>query len=512
MTPFQRIGLWAGPIVFGLFWMMGLGRSEISGGLSADALLVLGLALWMALWWITEATDLAVTSLLPLVILPIFGITSVKDVALAYSDRFVMLLMGGFFVATCIERWHLHRRLALSVISRIGTSPQRMVVGFLLTAALLSMWISNTATTLMMLPIASAVVARLGDALTNDNPADKGAQQRLGTALMLAIAYGASIGGIGTPIGTPPNMIFLGQYHTLFPDAPRIGFLQWMAVAMPIVVLMVTFTAWYLARRVGRFGSASSSDTSAEQLARDLVRRDLHSMGPLRGPELRIVVLFALTAVAWITRGEIVGADGTVLFSDWARVIGVGDKVDDSTVAMGAALIAFILPAGDGTRHTRLLDWATASKIPWGLLLLFGGGIALAKGFESTHLSKWLGASMEPLADVSTVVLVAAVCLVVTFLTEVTSNTATTTILMPILAAVSLSTGLSPLALMLPAALSASFAFMLPVATAPNAIVFATGHVTVPQMAKAGFWINLAGVLIVTTVFLGFVLPLLGGS
>lgn len=171
MTPFQRIGLWAGPIVFGLFWMMGLGRSEISGGLSADALLVLGLALWMALWWITEATDLAVTSLLPLVILPIFGITSVKDVALAYSDRFVMLLMGGFFVATCIERWHLHRRLALSVISRIGTSPQRMVVGFLLTAALLSMWISNTATTLMMLPIASAVVARLGDALTNDNPA-----------------------------------------------------------------------------------------------------------------------------------------------------------------------------------------------------------------------------------------------------------------------------------------------------------------------------------------------------
>lgn len=510
MTLFQRIGLWVGPIVFVLFWAVSFNTPETAAGLSALAWLVAGLALWMAIWWISEATDLAVTSLLPLAILPIFGITSVKDVVTAYSDRFVMLLMGGFFIATCIERWHLHRRLAMTVISRIGTSPQRMVVGFLVTAAMLSMWISNTATTLMMLPIASAVVIRLSDALTHQHRADGGEPQRLGTALMLAIAYGASIGGVGTPIGTPPNMIFLGQYHTLFPDAPRIGFVQWMVVAMPIVVLMVTLTGVYLVRRVGRF--ATRSDTTTDQIALNLIREDLESLGKLQGPELRVALLFAATAVLWITRGEIVDADGAVWFSGWARALGVGDKVDDSTVAIGAALVAFILPAGDGTRHNRLLDWATASKIPWGLLLLFGGGIALAKGFESTHLSKWLGNSMAPLADLPSLVVVGTICLVVTFLTEVTSNTATTTVLMPILAAVSISTGISPLALMLPAALSASFAFMLPVATAPNAIVFAAGHVTVPQMAKAGFWINLIGAVVITALFLGFVLPLLGDS
>jgi len=443
----------------------------------------------MAAWWVTEALPIPATSLIPLVLMPVLGVAPVGQIAPTYASPFILLLMGGFFVALSLEKWNLHRRIALGVIARVGSSPDRLVLGFMIAGAILSMWISNTATTLMMLPIAVAVLQR-----TEETVGKSPGVRAFGVALMLGIAYACNIGGLGTPIGTPPNLIMISQYEKAFPDGAEITFLGWGVMALPIVVVMLG-VIWLV---ITRLTNRVPRDLDVGD--RESIARESKALGPLSTPERRVLAIFVATALLWVTRKPVVIAGISV--GGWSPALGLDGRVDDGTVAIGAALLMFLMPSGadrtDEPRAERLLDWETARQIPWGLLLLFGGGLALASGFKSTGLSSWVGQQMAGLSTLPVVGMIAVVCLVVTFLTEVTSNTATTTILMPILASVCKNTGIDPMQLMLPAALSASCAFMLPVATAPNAIVFGSGRVEMGDMVKNGFLINLFGVVVIT--------------
>jgi sodium-dependent dicarboxylate transporter 2/3/5 len=496
-----RIGFWTGLAGLAVTFTYVQVGAPLPEGLPPSGAALIGVTWLMAWWWMTEAIDLAATSLIPVFAFPLLGIMGIGDLAGAYSDRFVLLLLGGFIVATAIERWGLHRRLALATLRGLGTEPRRLLLGFMLVSAGLSMWISNTATALMMLPIAGAVLARLSETAGGD---DTAATRRFATALMLTIAYSASIGGLGTPIGTPPNAIFLGQYHETYPEAARIGFLQWMLATLPVVAaLLVGVWAWMT------FGVARIPRRSAAR-ALDL-RADREALGPISVPERRVAWVFAMTAALWITRVSIPIGDTGIALPGWADLLGLGSAVDDSTVAMAAAVALFALPAGTTDRGERLLDWPTAAKIPWGIILLFGGGIALARAFRATGLSELVGHGMAAMAAVPPVVMILGVCLIVTFLTEVTSNTATASVLLPILAATADAASVDPIALMVPATLSASCAFMLPVATPPNAIVFGSGRVTIREMASAGLVVNLFGAAVITLIVWWWGVPLLGG-
>lgn len=495
----KRVGFWLGllgPLVAGAAVVAEVG---LPPGLTPDGLLVGGITWLMAVWWVTETLDLAATALIPLVAFPLTGVTDIKTLAGAYSDRFILLLMGGFFIATSVERWNLHRRLALTALSRLGTGPRQIIFGFMLVTAAMSMWISNTASILMMLPIATAVLARVADQLGTDQE-----RRRFEMALLLGIAYAGSVGGLGTPIGTPPNAILLGQYKDLYPNAAPIGFLPWMVVALPIALALLAFIAWYLTAVVAR--PPRTSATSGEALSLERA-----ALGSMSRPERRVAIVFGLTALLWIFRRTVEFGDSGFAIPGWANLLGVQDAVDDSTVAMAAALALFILPAGSRDPKERLLDWETAVGIPWGLLVLFGGGIAVATAFKATGLSAFIGNQAEVLSGLHPLVTTLSLALIVTFLTEITSNTATTIILMPILAATADSTGVPPLALMLPAALSASCAFMLPVATAPNAIVFSTGKIGISDMARTGFVINLVGAVIISLIVYAYGADLLSG-
>ncbi len=450
-----------------------------------SAIRVAAVAFLMAVFWVTEALPIPATSMLPLVLFPVLGIAPVKNVAPAYADKFILLLMGGFFIALGLERWNLHKRLALRTIVAVGTRPSQLVLGFMLAGAGLSMWISNTATTLMMLPIALAVLQRVEEKAPGE------ASGTLGIALLLGIAYACNIGGVGTPIGTPPNLIFMSQYSVSFPSAAPISFLDWMITALPIVIVMIVAIWWVLVRGVNRV------DDALDIGDRNAVRNDYLALGGLSIPERRVLVIFGMTALLWVFRKPIVV--GEFQLGGWSNWLGLDGQVDDGTVAIAAAILMFALPAGN-KKGERLLDWETAVRIPWGLLLLFGGGLALAAGFKETGLSAWVGQQLGALAGLPTWTMIGLVSLSVTFLTEVTSNTATTTILMPVLGSVCETRGIPASHLMLPAAISASCAFMLPVATAPNAIVFGTGRIRMADMVRIGVVINLIGVVVITAI------------
>ncbi len=452
-------------------------------GMSGAPLAMLGITVWVALWWVTEAMPIAATSLLPALLLPLCGILGSEETAAAYMDRFILLMMAGFMAALAIERCGLHRRLALAVLLRVGTSPRRLVLGMLLATALASMWIANTAATLIMLPVALALVARL----QQSHPVPGFA-----AAVCIAIAWGASIGGIATPLGTPPNLIYLSALEKLTGQVP--GFLDWMAVATPVSALLVLVAYLILRRDVPQ----SAGDAAA---GRDVLHAEWRALGPVRRDEGTVAMIFGTMVLLWITRKIDlgVGVGGAAESIGWAPLLGLGKSVDDSTVAVLGVVLLFLLPAA-GRRGERLLDWPTASRIPWEVVLLFGGGLALAKGFGSSGLSAEVANGLVGLRGLDPWMVILVICLVVTFVTEVTSNTAVTTLLMPILAGFSTATGLPPEAVMLPAAISASCAFMLPVGTPPNAVVFGTGHVPIARMARAGLWLNLAGALIITAL------------
>ncbi|MFH1809273.1 MAG: SLC13 family permease [Pseudomonadota bacterium] len=444
---------------------------------------VAALAFTMAVLWMTEAIPLAATALFPLVAFPLLGITNTSGVATAYADPAIFLFLGGFLLARCVEDSGLHRRIAVAVLGALGDRPRRQVLGFMITSALLSMWISNTATALVLLPVALAVAAPV---IAND--AERG--RVFATSLLLGVAYGASIGGVGTPVGSPPNVIFLSQLAAAFPEQ-RIGFARWLLVGLPFVALFVPVAAWWLCRPLGTDPLPGCREVLASQRA---------GQGRMDRDQWIVAALFATAALGWVFRAPIVV--GSVEIPGWSSLVGGSAAVHDAVVAVGVALIAFFVPSSQRPGQ-RLLTWASASRIAWGLLILFGGGIALARGFSLSGLSSTLGGLFAGLQGVPLILVIAAITTLVIFLTELTSNTATTTVMMPILASLALALQVPAVAIMLPAAIAASCAFMLPVATPPNAVVFSSGQVPLRDMMRAGFFLNLIGVVLITLLALG---------
>jgi len=477
-TPARRVALILGPLV-GLT-VIALARAGIGlGTLEPPAFAMLGVTFWVALWWVTECLPVGATSLLPVLLLPLSGVMTSGQTAGSYMDRFILLMMAGFMAALAIEKWGLHRRMSLVVILRVGTSPRRLVLGMMVATAFVSMWIANTAATLIMLPIGLALVSRL----ESDIP-DKAVFAKFSAALCLSIAYGASIGGMGTPIGTPPNLIYMGAVEKHFGSAP--GFLEWMGIAVPICVMLIAFVYLYFVYKVGLPDSIPGA-------GRDVLLAEKAALGPMSPEEKRVAIVFVTMVVLWITRQIDLDSGHSI---GWAPFLGLDKTIDDATVAVLGVIVLFTWPS---PRHAgeRLLDWDTARRIPWEVVLLFGGGLALAKGFEASGLSAAITGGLSQLEGLPTLVVILTVVLCVTFLSEVTSNTAITTLLMPILAPFAKAADLPPETVMLPAALAASCGFMLPVATPPNAIVYGSGRVPIALMARTGFWLDIAGVFIV---------------
>jgi sodium-dependent dicarboxylate transporter 2/3/5 len=434
--------------------------------------------LLMATWWMTEAIPIQATGLLPLGLLPLTGVLDAPTASAPYANELIFLFMGGFFLAVTMQRWGLHKRIALNIMSLVGTSPARLILGFMLATAFLSMWISNTATTAMMLPIGIAVAEMF-------RPRDHEGRYEFGIALMLSIAYAASIGGISTLIGTPPNAVLAGAASEML--GVQIGFVQWMGVGVPLSVVLLPLTWLLLTRWLYPPGPLHGDAASILKAERDALGN------PSRGEKLTALV-FALTALAWVLRSEKTFGELTI-----PGIQTVFPAVRDSTIAMIATIVLFILPV-NWRRGEFVLDWATARKIPWGVLVLFGGGLALARAMEDSGLASWIGSAVGSLDTVPTLVIVAAVTALVVFLTELTSNVATTSMAMPIMAGAAVGLDIEPLILMSAAALAASMAFMLPVATPPNAIVFGSGYLSIPQMSRAGFVLNLCAIVLITLV------------
>ncbi len=443
-------GGWFAPII-------GLLSGWLCWGMPFEIQCTVGITVWVALWWVLETVPIPVASMVPFVLFPLTGVLSNKEVATAYGHWLILLLMGGFMLSKMIEKSDLHQRLAITVMRTIGTdSPKRLLLGVMVSTAVLSAWISNTATTLMLLPI----VLALGRFQSKDNL----------PILLLGLAYSASIGGMATPIGTPPNIVLIGVLEKS--TGETIPFFDWMVLATPIATGMLLVTWWYLSR----------------QLKPSTTEPQLPTSTPMTIPQKRVFMLFGLVVLLWIGR--------TQPFGGWSGLL-PSSKIGDDTIALLGVVLAFVVPV-EKNSPDRLLDWHSAKEIPWGLLLLFGGGIAIAKAFMASGLSELIGQKLLVIQHLPLMLMIGGLCLVVTFLTEVTSNTATTTLLMPILVSAAIVAGVDPKLWMVPAALSASCAFMLPVATAPNAIVFGSGEVTPQQMSTLGFRINLIGVVVIT--------------
>ena len=487
---YNRVGLFGGVAVFLI--VLALPTPE---GMTADGHRAGAVAALMVVWWLSEALPLAATALVPIALFPMLGVLKSSDVTRAYGDHIVFLFAGGFFIAMAMQKWGLHERIALNIISRAGTNLRGLVLGFMIAAAFLSMWISNTATALMMVPIAIAVIDEIE---RRAGPAQAGP---FSACILLGIAYACSIGGVGTLIGTPPNGVLVSQLATLFPEAPEIGFVQWMMFGVPFVLIFLPI-AWILLTSVlFRLGSMPSSGAHEEIVGR------LRALGPMNKGEKIVSVISILTALGWIFRRDI--ELGEFVISGWSDLFPNPAFIHDSTVAICATVVLFLAPV-DLKKGEFALDWEWARKIPWGILLLFGGGLALARAFTASGLVDWLGGKLTLLADAPPFMVVGAIALMLTFLTEFTSNTATTTIMMPILGGAGApAMGVHPLLLMVPAALSASCAFMMPVATPPNAVVFGSGRISIPQMAKAGILLNLIGVVLVTLLVYFVAVPFL---
>ncbi len=474
----QTVGFVLGPVLFALLYL-----SPTPAGLSPEGQAVAAVTAWVAVWWMSEAIPIPATSLLPIVLFPLTGALPAAETTPSYAHPLIFLFIGGFFLAMAMQRWGLHKRIALRTIKLVGTEPSRLILGFMLSTAFLSMWVSNSATVMMMVPIALAVIYQTAD-LIDDTGLDVNTNQgefTFGVALMLCIGYGASVGGVATLIGTPPNILFAGQAEELF--GQNISFAEWMLYGVPIAIVGLVTVYLYVTRL------ALSPQFDQLPVGVDTIDRELEELGSMTTQERLVLVVFVGMAVAWI---------GASLIDQ----VGVPVPDDaDTIVAIGGAMVLFMLPTEtkDG-EFTTLLDWTSAKDIPWGVILLFGGGLAIAAGFGDTGLAAWIGEQLGALEGVNMLVIMLAVVVMTIFLTEVTSNTATTAMLMPILAAVAVGISVHPFGLMIAGATAASFAFMLPVATPPNAIVFGSGYISLPQMAKVGFGLNVIGIVLITIV------------
>jgi solute carrier family 13 (sodium-dependent dicarboxylate transporter), member 2/3/5 len=427
--------------------------------------------LLMALLWLTEAVPMGLTALVPLVAFPLAGVASIEKIAAPYANQAVFLFMGGFLVAATFERWGLHKRMAFFALRTVGTQPRRIVFAVILVTAFLSMWISNTATTLMMTPIAVAIVSGMGK------------DERTAEATLLGVAYAASLGGIGTPIGTPTNLIFFGAARELFPNLKAVTFAEWMLFGVAYLIILVP-VCWLIVVTMSRV--PKGEPIPLEQLG-------VSHPGKMSRGEKMALALCATTALLWIFRADI--ALGSTTIPGWAGLFPKAKMIGDATVAIAMAMVAFLLP---GTKEKRLLEWAEFKRIPWDVLILFGGGFALADALESSGFSKFAGARLSFVGDWPPILMIVTICIVVTLLSEVASNVATATAMMPIAAALAVSIHVHPYFLMIPAVLAASSGFMLPVATAPNTIVYGTGLIRVKAMARGGFLLDLVAAIVIT--------------
>jgi sodium-dependent dicarboxylate transporter 2/3/5 len=452
-------------------------------------------AVLMAILWITEAIPLAATSLIPLILFPVFGLLKSSEIAGSYINSIIFLFIGGFMIAIAMERWGLHKRIALKLITVIGGSPVSIVFGFMIAGCFLSMWVSNTATALMMLPIALAIISRM------ENQFGKEETHNFALALLFGVAYSCTVGGMGTLVGTPPNLVFVNTLNILFPDAPEISFSKWMLMALPITLIMLLGIAFLLTKLLFKIDRSLTVD-------RNYIKEEYNKLRKITFEETVISVVFATTALLWIFRSDI--NFGIFKIPGWSNLFTQPDFINDGTVAIAMAFILFLIPSREKT--TTILNKDVFFKIPWSVVLLFGGGFALAKGFTSTGLSLYIGNQMSGLLSLSHFLMIVIIAASISFLTELTSNTATSQMILPILASVSVSIGLNPMLLMLTATLSASMAFMLPVATPPNTIIFASGRIKIYEMAKTGVLLNILGIFVVSVIvyFLGVLLFDLG--
>lgn len=454
-------------------------------GMSDSAQAVLACTIWIATWWIGEPVPIPVTSLLPILIFPLTGALDLQVTTASYGHPIIFLFLGGFMIALAMERWNLHKRIALNIIFYIGTDKRMIVLGFMLATGFLSMWISNTATAMMMLPIGVAIVTQLSD-FNGKDVLNK--NNKFGMTLMLGIAYAASIGGLATLIGTPANAIFVAivqkNYHV------DISFAQWMLLGFPLALILLFLCWFYMTRIAFPLQKGSSAVGRAE------IEKQLRQLGKISYEEKAVAAVFIVIALAWISRSFLLKPFFPAL--------------DDSMIAMAGVLVLFIIPSGKKIIGQGLLDWSIAKKLPWGILLLFGGGLAIASGFKDSGLTAFIGTQLTLLQGASLLLIIFAIALSINFFTEVTSNTATATMMLPILAALSTAVEVHPYGLMIAACFASSCAFMLPVATPPNAVVFGSGYITMSGMIKAGFWLNILSVILIT-IYVFYMLPLIWG-
>ncbi|MFK5922093.1 MAG: SLC13 family permease [Verrucomicrobiota bacterium] len=485
-SPISRLGFWLGIAAFSailFFTDFDPGNPAVSRMAAVGVL--------MAIWWMTEAIPLAATALVPLAAFPLLGIMKSKDAASSYISSTIFLFIGGFMIALAMEKWNLHKRIALSIIRAIGGGPNRLVLSFMLATAFLSMWISNTATSIMMLAIGLAIISQ------TETTFGKERCRNLAVALLLGIAYSASIGGMATLVGTPTNLAFVSVFASEFPNAEAISFGQWMLLGLPLCLVMLFFS-WIT---LTRFLFPSPPELS---LSPDVIRDEVRSLGRISFAESAVLIAFTLTALLWVFRKDI-SIGESFQIKGWSNLVpSVAPFIDDSTVVLVMALGLFLIPSRSKQADAcpRILDASVFSKLPWGIILLLGGGFALAAGFQAAGLSTFIGQKVEAYAgSIPPLGLIATICATLTFLTELTSNVATTQTLLPILAAIGVAIKTNPLLLMIPATLSASCAFMMPVATPPNAIVFGSGRIRIIDMVKAGIILNLIGVVVITILF-----------
>lgn len=471
-TPSRRRGQIG--LVLGLAAFIATFALPVPEGMTLTAWRTAGLGMLMAVWWITEALPIPATALLPLVLLPVLGIQSIDEAAAPYANPVIFLFMGGFLIAAALERCGLHMRMALTILRFGGTRPPQLVGTFMVATAFLSMWVSNTATVAMMLPLAVSIVALVarGQAAGTDRDAN------FPVALMLGLAYAATIGGLGTLIGTPPNALLAGFMSESY--GVEIGFVQWMFLGVPLAVVALPIT-WFILVRVV-FRVSNQPIVGGQQV----IRRELDSLGRASRAEWTVGLVTTLTALAWLFRPQL---------DDFVP------GLSDTGIAIAGATLLFLIPVS-WTRFEAALDWTSAERLPWGVLVLFGGGLSLAGAIQATGLAEWIGASLSWVGGWPLLPVTLVVTTVVVFLTELTSNTATTAAFLPVVGSLATAIGVEPLMLAVPAALAASCAFMMPVATPPNAIVYGTGHVTIPQMVRAGFVLNLVFVVLVTAFVL----------
>ena len=474
----RKIGLYLGPILFILtrFFL------ELEG-LSDQANAVLASTLWIAIWWITEAIPIAATSLLPIILFPLSGALPLADTSSSFGHRFVFLYLGGFILALAIQKWNLHKRIALNIIKVIGTNVQKIILGFMVATAFLSMWISNTATAVMMLPIGIAIIKQMKD--LKNSPEDE--NLIFGKALMLSIAYSASIGGIATLIGTPPNLVFAGIIQETYNI--EISFLKWFQFGLPISILLLAISWVYLTKVAFKFKQNEFNEGKEE------INMQLEELGPISYEEKIVLSVFVLTGLAWILR--------TYLLNKFIP------NLDDSIIALISGISLFLFQANNQEgKNEKIMNWEDAVKLPWGILLLFGGGLAIAQGFQSSGLANWIAENLTQLNGFSLFIILLVLITVVNFLTEITSNLATTAMLLPILAPTAVILGVHPYVLMVGATLAASCAFMLPVATPPNAVVFGSNYLKISDMVRVGILMNIISIIIIF-MMVYFILPIL---